>query len=76
LAPPFIVYVTTAFAVPINEIEEGVPEQMVVAPEIVAVGEGATVTGIVVVGEMQEPPGLLTFNLMLKGPPLVFQLTI
>ena len=36
-------YVTTALAVPVNEIEEAVPEQMVVVPEIVAVGNGATV---------------------------------
>ena len=37
-------YVTTALAVPENEIEEAVPEQMVVFPEIVAVGTNGAVS--------------------------------
>jgi hypothetical protein len=40
--PPFSVYVTIAFGVPVKVTVAEVPGQMVVVPEIVAVGKGIT----------------------------------
>ena len=43
-APPSTVYVTTAFGVPVKLITAVEPEQIVVEPEIDAVGKAVTVT--------------------------------
>ncbi len=43
-APESTVYVTTAFAVPVKLITAVEPEQIVVEPEIDAVGNAVTVT--------------------------------
>ena len=43
-APPSTVYVTTEFAVPVKLITAVEPEQIVVEPEIDAVGNAVTVT--------------------------------
>lgn len=43
-APPSTVYVTTALGVPVNVMVAGDPEQTVAVPDMVATGNGWTVT--------------------------------
>ena len=44
LAPPSMVYVTVALGVPVKVMDVVLPEQMVVVPLMVAVGNAFTVT--------------------------------
>ena len=53
-APELIVYVTVALGVPVKAIALEVPKQIVAFPEIVAVGNGFTVT-VAVIGKPVQP---------------------
>ncbi len=60
-APPSTVYVTTEFAVPVKLITAVEPEQIVVEPEIDAVGKAVTVTvALAVKGAVVVPSKTLT----------------